>query len=282
MKITYTNSNSLLDPNKPFGGGDVNVFGANVRVPYTHADITRSVFGYIAQFDKNMCDFSEKDIENVRKELRSNSGSAAALRSMGIESVRYDAEAGIASIIMKDGGKFRIEFKKGKKTNQMFDYSSSLPVANQKNKNYKPVNNLRVSNELVDHIKSDEKFESNAYICPAGKPTIGYGHTKNVKMGQTVNKAQGEKLLREDLSEAESGIKKLVKVSLTQPMYDALVSFVFNVGYKNFEDSTLLKLLNKGDYTRAAAEFTKWVHGGGQVLDGLVKRRNWEKTMFLR
>lgn len=130
-----------------------------------------------------------------------------------------------------------------------------------------------------------EGFSLKAYPDPGTKRepwTIGYGHTGGVKQGDICTKDQALKWLREDISEAEASISTLVKVPLSQNQFDALVSFVYNVGYNNLKHSTLLKRLNTASYEDAANEFTKWVYADGHVLNGLIKRREAEKAWFLK
>lgn len=122
----------------------------------------------------------------------------------------------------------------------------------------------------------------------SGKPwTIGYGCTRYKASGQlvmpnqTITLARAEEELVADLEESEGYVQSLVKVKLTQNMFDALVSLVFNVGSDNFSRSTLLKELNKRKYLDAAKEFNKWVYTGGQITGGLVKRREQESDLFL-
>ena len=131
-------------------------------------------------------------------------------------------------------------------------------------------------------IRRFEGLELEAYLCPAGIPTIGYGHTKGVKMGDRCTLAQAEAWLVEDAEDAARSVRKLVQVALTQGMFDALVSFVFNLGSGRLRDSTMLKLLNKGDYTKAAGQFALWVHSNGKRLAGLVQRRAAEADLFLK
>lgn len=133
-------------------------------------------------------------------------------------------------------------------------------------------------------IKYCEGLRLEAYLCPAGKPTIGWGHTFNVKMGQKISEAQAEIFLDHDYQEAEEAVTRLVKVPLTDNQLGALVSFVFNLGEGNLKTSTLLKKLNLGDYDGAAAEFDKWVYatvkGVKTKLNGLVVRRKLERALF--
>lgn len=132
-----------------------------------------------------------------------------------------------------------------------------------------------------DIIKKWEGLRLKAYLCPAGVPSIGYGHTYNVKMGQTISVSQAELFLDHDYQDAEEQVLSLVKVPLTENQLGALTSFVFNLGAGNLSRSTLLRKLNQGDYTSAAEEFNKWVFAGGKKLNGLVKRRAEERELFI-
>lgn len=136
-----------------------------------------------------------------------------------------------------------------------------------------------------DIIKKWEGLRLKAYLCPAGVPTIGYGHTYNVKMGQTISVSQAELFLDHDYQDAEEQVLSLVKVPLTENQLGALTSFVFNLGAGNLRISTLLRKLNLGDYRGAAEQFGAWnkarVNGVLTVLDGLTKRRADEKNLFL-
>ena len=134
----------------------------------------------------------------------------------------------------------------------------------------------------VSLIKEFEDLYLEAYLCPAGKWTIGYGHTKTAKPGMKITERGAEELLQHDLAWCEDAVRKNVKVPLTQNQFDALVSFVFNVGEGAFRKSTLLKKLNAGDYEGAANEMPRWKRGGGKVLRGLVRRREAEKKLFLK
>ena len=133
----------------------------------------------------------------------------------------------------------------------------------------------------VSLIKEFEGLYLEAYLCPANKWTIGYGHTKTVRPGMKITERGAEELLRQDLAWCEDAVRENVKVPLTQNQFDALVSFVFNVGEGAFKKSTLLKKLNAGDYEGAANELLRWTRGGGKVLKGLVRRREAERQLFL-
>lgn len=134
-------------------------------------------------------------------------------------------------------------------------------------------------------VRKFEGCELKAYLCPAGIPTIGYGHTHNVKLGDTCTQQQADEWLEDDFFYATSDVKAVVKVPLTDNQLDALASFVFNLGVRKLIQSTLLKKLNAKDYTGAANEFDKWVYGkvnGAMVkLNGLIARRAAEKALFL-
>ncbi|MEN4524901.1 lysozyme [Pantoea agglomerans] len=140
---------------------------------------------------------------------------------------------------------------------------------------------MKVSNNGINLIKRFEGLELKSYKDSVGILTIGYGHTHAVKAGDVITGEQADAFLREDLQVAELTINTNVKVKLTQGQFDALVSFVFNLGSGNFVKSTLLKKLNAADYDLAADEFGKWVNAGGKKLPGLVKRRAAEREVFL-
>lgn len=132
-----------------------------------------------------------------------------------------------------------------------------------------------------DIIKDAEGLELTAYKCPAGRWTIGHGHTgSDVWPGLTITKPEAEALLEKDLRRFEKGISEMVKVELTQGQFDALVSFTFNVGLEAFKNSTLLKKLNAGDYEGAAEQFQRWNKAGGKTLLGLIRRREAERKLF--
>lgn len=127
-----------------------------------------------------------------------------------------------------------------------------------------------------------EGCRKQAYQDSVGVWTIGVGHTKGVKPGQSCTDAQAQIWFTEDLEDAEAAVEHLVTVPLTQGQFDALVSFVFNLGPKRLTTSTLLRHLNAGNYSAAAAQFKLWCHAGEQILPGLVKRRAWETDSFFK
>jgi lysozyme len=141
---------------------------------------------------------------------------------------------------------------------------------------------VRISEEGLALIRDYEGLALTAYLCPAGVWTIGFGHTKGVKKGDTCTKEQAELWLREDVRDAEAIVDASVDVPLTQGQYDALVSWVFNLGGVRLGASTLLRMLNQGDYKGAAAQFDRWVYAGKERLPGLIKRRAAERALFER
>ena len=140
---------------------------------------------------------------------------------------------------------------------------------------------MNISKKGIDLIKRFEGCRLKAYRCPAGVWTIGYGHTNNVRPDDIITQDDAEELLKRDLKVHEDNVKRVVKIALTQNQFDALVSFEYNVGYGAFANSTLLKLLNAGNYNGASKQFERWVYAGDRVLEGLVKRRKAERELFL-
>lgn len=123
--------------------------------------------------------------------------------------------------------------------------------------------------------------DCRAYRCPAGVWTIGYGCTEGVKPGMIWTQKQAEEALMKEIAKHEHGVNLMIKVPVTQNMFDALVSFSYNCGVYGLSKSTIMKRLNNKDYTGAAKAFSMWVKGGGKVLPGLVKRRAKEAALFL-
>ena len=140
---------------------------------------------------------------------------------------------------------------------------------------------MNLSNNGKKLIKKHEGCRLKAYKCPRGVWTIGYGHTNNVRPDDVITQDEAEELLKRDLKVHEDNVKRVVKIALTQNQFDALVSFEYNVGYGAFANSTLLKLLNAGNYNGASKQFERWVYAGDRVLEGLVKRRKAERELFL-
>ncbi|KVV53112.1 muraminidase [Burkholderia territorii] len=132
-------------------------------------------------------------------------------------------------------------------------------------------------------IKQFEGLRLARYLDAVGKPTIGYGHLilPNERFTRPLTPAEAEALLRRDLRGAELNLRKLLRVPVTQQQFDALMSFVFNLGAGRLRSSTLLRYLNAGASTRAADQFLVWNKAGGKPLAGLTKRRRAERALFL-
>ena len=139
-----------------------------------------------------------------------------------------------------------------------------------------------VNDAGVRLVQEFEGCKLDAYRCPAGIPTIGYGATgPDIRMGMTWTQEQADERLADDLSKFSDGVDRLVRVPLTGNQFAALVSFAYNVGLGALAGSTLLRKLNAGDYQGAADQLPRWNKGGGRVLSGLVRRRAAERELFL-
>lgn len=143
------------------------------------------------------------------------------------------------------------------------------------------VNNLTYSANGLSLTEQFEGFRLTAYQDQVGVWTIGYGHTgPDVTPGQTITVAEAQALLAQDVSSAAGCVNTVVAVKLTQQEFDALVDFVFNLGTGAFKGSTMLRDLNDGDFTSAAAQFARWDRAGGVVVAGLLRRRQAEAALF--
>ena len=134
---------------------------------------------------------------------------------------------------------------------------------------------MRISENGINLIKRFEGLRLEAYRCPSGVLTIGYGHTRGVKIGDKITKQRAEELLREDLRVFESYVNDSVSLPLNQNQFDALVSFAFNCGVGN-----LRKLVRNRDLGQIADAIVLYNKGGGKVLKGLKKRREEERKLF--
>ena len=139
---------------------------------------------------------------------------------------------------------------------------------------------MRTGRDGVELIRHFEGCRFDAYLCPAGVWTIGYGHTAGVKEGDSIDQEAAEAFLIEDLETFEQAVTRLVEVPLTQQQFDALVSWTFNLGAGNLAESTLLKKLNNYQYAEVPEQMMRWVRAGGKVLEGLVRRRAAEAALF--
>ena len=139
---------------------------------------------------------------------------------------------------------------------------------------------MKTTERLLIQLMVMEGLRLEAYEDAAGVPTIGYGHTKDVRMGDRISEYWAKELLRDDIEEAERQVKEL-KVARNEAQLDALVSFVFNLGIGRLKESTLLRVIREGgskaDINR---EFKRWVYAGGKKLKGLEVRREWEAKRF--
>lgn len=146
---------------------------------------------------------------------------------------------------------------------------------------------MKTSQSGINLIKEFEGKRLKAYDDGVGVWTIGFGTIKypngvRVKKGDTCTEPQAESYLRNDLVKFENAINRLVKVPLNQNQFDALASFTYNLGETNLSNSTLLRKLNAKDYNGAANEFLKWNRAGGKVMNGLTRRREAERNLFLK
>lgn len=130
-------------------------------------------------------------------------------------------------------------------------------------------------------LESFEKCRLVAYLDGGGVPTIGWGHTRGVTLGETCTQAQADSWLLGDLTEAEDCISDKVTATLAQNQFDAVASLVYNIGGEQFAKSTLLKYLNQNKMQMAASEFLRWNHDNGVVVLGLVRRRKAERDLFV-
>jgi len=138
-----------------------------------------------------------------------------------------------------------------------------------------------VSQRELELIKSFESFKPVRYICPAGCPTIGYGHVILDREDlQKVTEAEAETLLLGDVAIAERSVCHLIKVPLEDCQFSALTSFTFNLGGGALQRSTLRQKVNRGEHGEVPDEFRKWVYAGGRKLKGLVRRREVEATLY--
>ena len=139
---------------------------------------------------------------------------------------------------------------------------------------------MKTSEEGISLIKKFEGCKLEAYLDAVDVPTIAYGRTKDVKIGDICTQQQAEDWLEEELVEYEGYVEKAVTVPLEQNQFDALVSWTYNLGPSSLNRSTALKLLNMSEYDGVPAQLKRWNKAGGKVLPGLVRRREAEAEMF--
>jgi lysozyme len=139
----------------------------------------------------------------------------------------------------------------------------------------------KLSKRGLQFIKEAEGLRLESYRCSGNVWTIGYGSTDGVTQGMKISNVEAENRLKRDVKRFEDAVNSLVNVDLTQSQYDALVSFSFNVGVAAFKNSTMLKLINKGQLDKVPNEFSKWIFAGKKKVNGLVARRAKEAALFV-
>lgn len=143
------------------------------------------------------------------------------------------------------------------------------------------INNLTYGGKGLSLTEQFEGCRLTAYQDQVGVWTIGYGHTgPDVTPGLTITQDQAQALLAHDVGKAVTCVNHVVAIQLTQNEFDALVDFVFNLGAGAFTGSTMLRDLNAGNISAAAAQFDEWDHAGGAVVAGLLRRRQAETALF--
>ena len=140
---------------------------------------------------------------------------------------------------------------------------------------------MTISKAGIDFIKSFEGLRLEAYKCPAGVWTIGYGRTKNVKPNMEIDQARADDFLVEDIAPIERLLNNL-RINFRQEQFDALVSWIFNLGVNAFQKSTLyIRIGANASDEEITDEIVKWVNANKKPLLGLKKRRIAEANMFL-
>lgn len=166
------------------------------------------------------------------------------------------------------------------------DFAIAVDQASHQDIGYAQDTMNRISERGVELISNFEGLRLNAYQDSVGIWTIGFGttifpHGKKVQDGDCCTIQQAKSYMSHDLKRFEIAVSKAVQVPLNQHQFDALVSLTYNIGIGAFQNSTLVKLLNAGDYTAASHQFDVWIKAGGQTVQGLVNRRAVEKSFFL-
>ena len=140
-----------------------------------------------------------------------------------------------------------------------------------------------ISEQGLALLKQFEGFSACAYVCPAGKNTIGYGHVigEGEDFDGGVTEEEAEIILRQDVGSVERMVCQQVETVLSQSQFDAVVCLVYNIGCYAFEKSSLLKFLRQGDFADAAGQFERWSFADGKKLPGLLQRRSMERSLFL-
>ena len=140
---------------------------------------------------------------------------------------------------------------------------------------------MKISDKGINLIKTFEGCKLYAYRDAVGVVTIGYGNTSHAKMGMAITQKQAEDFLKEDLAPVEKAINAL-NINLTQNAFDALCSWIFNLGLGNFNSSTMKKyIVARKDDIAITDQMVKWHNAGGKPLLGLKKRRTKEANLWL-
>ena len=141
-----------------------------------------------------------------------------------------------------------------------------------------------VSQDGLALVKRFEGFSPTIYFCPAGYPTIGFGHVvleqERERLAAGISEEEAEALLAHDLEAAERAVLRLITVPLTDGQFDTLCDFTFNLGGGALQRSTLRAKINRGEHADVPAELMKWTRGGGRILPGLVRRRKAEADLY--
>ena len=146
---------------------------------------------------------------------------------------------------------------------------------------------MQASINCLNIIEKSEGLRLYPYLCPAKIATIGFGSTyyengiSVTLKDPSITKDRAISLMINTLANYVGAVNRMVHVPINQDQFDALVDFAYNAGVSALQTSTLLRLLNAHDYNGASGEFGKWIHAGGEVLQGLVTRRELERKLFL-
>ena len=140
---------------------------------------------------------------------------------------------------------------------------------------------MTTSNQGKNLIKEAEGLRLDAYLCPSGIPTIGWGHTKGVKLGHHITVQQAEDMLVEDIAPIERLLNGM-KINFRQEQFDALVSWIFNLGEGKFKGSTMYqRIIRNARDEDITDQMVKWTYSAGRPLPGLIKRRTAESNLFI-
>jgi GH24 family phage-related lysozyme (muramidase) len=141
-----------------------------------------------------------------------------------------------------------------------------------------------ITEDGIYFIKKFESFSPTIYICPAGYPTIGYGHVVKAqekdRFAAGITEPEAGALLQADMGAAERAVLRYIATPLTDGQFDALVSFTFNLGAGALQRSTLRRKINREEHADVPAEFLKWVWAAGRKLNGLIRRRQAEAAIY--